>query len=115
MKTKYVFHGNQFYKKSIYVCLLRDLGRRKSNREGKTDVLSIRLAQGQMFPYIGVVLNDKFPFYRTKKLKMKSSIQYQSLAYLQDHPTKVFKKRAVGEFGFADNPPYLRVTITAYN
>lgn len=59
-------HGNQFYKKSIYVCLLRDLGRRKSNREGKTDVLSIRLAQGQMFPYIGVVLNDKFPFYRTK-------------------------------------------------
>lgn len=69
MKTKYVFHGNQFYKKSIYVCLLRDLGRRKSNREGKTDVLSIRLSQGQMFPYIGVVLNDKFPFYRTKKTK----------------------------------------------
>lgn len=46
---------------------------------------------------------------------MKSSIQYQSAAFLQDHPTKVSKKRAVGEFDFADNPPYLRVTIAAYN
>lgn len=49
---------------------------------------------------------------------MKSSIQYQSAAFLQDHPfqeDQVFKKRAVGEFDFADNPPYLRVTIAAYN